>query len=206
VGSPIELTASLVDGAAYRWTGPNGFTSTLQNPTVPNAIAAAGGTYSVTVTVNGCTSPAATVDVAINPAFDFTLTSTAPSGCGTQDGRIIVTPSVAGTYRYRVNNGAFSLSADVLTNLTAGTYTVYLENDAGCVVQKTHQLVGPGGFTATAAHTNEMACGAEDGTITVTASPPVPATSTPSAGPAERRTIPKAALLLSATWSRVLTK
>jgi gliding motility-associated-like protein len=48
---------------------------------------------------------------------------------------------------------------------------VYLKNAAGCVVQKTHQLAGPGGFTATAAGTNEMACGAQDGTITVTVAP-----------------------------------
>ncbi|MBD0259084.1 MAG: hypothetical protein ICV83_25475, partial [Cytophagales bacterium] len=170
-GGTITLTASTVAGATYAWTGPNGFTSSQQNPTVPNATAAAGGTYSVTATANGCTSPATAVDVAINPAFDFTLSSTAPTGCGAQDGRITVTPSVAGTYLYRLDNGAFNSSADVLTNLSAGTYTVYLKNDAGCEVQKTHQVVGPGGFTATAAHTNEMACGAEDGTITVTASP-----------------------------------
>jgi gliding motility-associated-like protein len=171
VGSPIELTASLVNGASYSWTGPDGFASTQRNPVINAATAAAGGTYSVTVTVNGCTSPAATVNVAINPAFDFTLSSTAPTGCGAQDGRITVTPSVNGTYTYRVNDEEFSASSDVLTNLSAGTYTVSLKNAAGCVVQKTYQLAGPGGFTATAAATNEMACGAQDGTIVVTAAP-----------------------------------
>jgi hypothetical protein len=113
----------------------------------------------------------ATVNVTVNPAFDFILSGTAPTGCDTQDGRLIVTPSVAGTYLYKVNNEAPSLSSDVLDNRPAGTYTVSLTNDAGCVVQKTYQLVSPGGFTATASHTNETACGAEDGTITVTASP-----------------------------------
>jgi|GEM_PF-4888867 len=171
VGSPIELAASLVDGAAYNWTGPDGFASTLRNPVINAAAAASAGTYSVTVTVNGCTSPAAAVNVTVNPAFDFTLSGTAPTGCGAQDGRINVTPSVAGTYSYRVDNGAFSPSSDVLTNLSAGTYTVYLRNAAGCVVQQTYQLAGPGGFTAAAVSTNEMACGAADGTITVTPSP-----------------------------------
>jgi hypothetical protein len=61
VGSTLQLYASSVAGAtAYAWTGPNGFTSSSQNPTIPNATLAATGTYSVTVTVNtGCTSATA---------------------------------------------------------------------------------------------------------------------------------------------------
>ena len=54
-GSTLSLTASTVSGATYAWTGPNGFTSTAQNPTIPDATTAATGTYSVTATVNGCT-------------------------------------------------------------------------------------------------------------------------------------------------------
>src|SRR6185369_8520188 len=33
VGGTLQLTASTVAGAAYAWTGPNGFTSSLQSPT-----------------------------------------------------------------------------------------------------------------------------------------------------------------------------
>jgi hypothetical protein len=60
-------TASLVNGqsitftpnlASYSWTGPNGFASALQNPSVSNATATEEGTYTVVVTnpVNGCSS------------------------------------------------------------------------------------------------------------------------------------------------------
>jgi PKD repeat protein len=59
-GSTLDLTASTVAGATYSWTGPNGFSSSQQNPTIANASAAASGTYSVTVTVNGCASAAGT--------------------------------------------------------------------------------------------------------------------------------------------------
>ena len=69
-------TASLVNGqsitftpnvASYAWTGPNGFTSSLQNPTTPS-IALAAGVYSVTATnvATGCTSPASTTTVVVN--------------------------------------------------------------------------------------------------------------------------------------------
>ncbi|MCP9767537.1 hypothetical protein EGI22_06410, partial [Lacihabitans sp. LS3-19] len=37
----------------YLWTGPNGFTSTLANPTIPNAQPSNSGVYTLTVTKNG---------------------------------------------------------------------------------------------------------------------------------------------------------
>jgi uncharacterized repeat protein (TIGR01451 family) len=67
VGETLQLTASAVAGATYAWTGPNGFVSALQNPTIPNATLAAAGLYSVTVTLDGCTSAPATTTAEVNP-------------------------------------------------------------------------------------------------------------------------------------------
>ncbi|MEY3442794.1 MAG: hypothetical protein RLZZ519_1075, partial [Bacteroidota bacterium] len=66
IGSAINLTASTVSGATYAWTGPNGFTSTAQNPTISGATLIMGGTYTVTATVNGCTSTASTTLVNVS--------------------------------------------------------------------------------------------------------------------------------------------
>jgi len=44
LGSDLELTAS--GGTSYSWTGPNGFTSTEQNPIIPNANTTNNGEYS----------------------------------------------------------------------------------------------------------------------------------------------------------------
>ena len=63
IGGTINLTASNITGATYNWTGPNGFASTAQNPTINNATINMVGTYSVTATVNGCTSNPATTTV-----------------------------------------------------------------------------------------------------------------------------------------------
>jgi beta-glucanase (GH16 family) len=65
-GMTLNLTASPVAGASYNWTGPNGFTSSNQNPSIINATTNASGIYSVMATVGGCTSTAATTMVTVN--------------------------------------------------------------------------------------------------------------------------------------------
>jgi Ig-like domain CHU_C associated/Metallo-peptidase family M12/Reprolysin family propeptide len=55
-GSTFPLSVTLVAGATYAWTGPSGFTSSLRNPTLTSVSANQSGTYSVVVTVNGCSS------------------------------------------------------------------------------------------------------------------------------------------------------
>jgi hypothetical protein len=62
-GGSIALTAS--GGTSYEWSGPSGFTSTEQNPIIPNALPAMAGTYSVKI--SGCGDPVVkTVDVAVS--------------------------------------------------------------------------------------------------------------------------------------------
>jgi hypothetical protein len=70
-GSTLNLTATTVAGGTYAWTGPNGFVSALEDPSIANATTAASGVYSVTVTVNGCTSPASTTTALVNNCGDI---------------------------------------------------------------------------------------------------------------------------------------
>jgi hypothetical protein len=63
------LGVTAITGATYSWTGPNGFTSSQQNPIVSaNSTSAMAGVYSVTSTVNGCTSPSSVTIASINPS------------------------------------------------------------------------------------------------------------------------------------------
>jgi hypothetical protein len=81
IGGTITLTASTIDGATYLWTGPNGFSSTEQNPTIPNATLAMAGDYSITVIAGGCTSDAGTTTVIVIPSQTLTVTKIG-SGAG----------------------------------------------------------------------------------------------------------------------------
>lgn len=67
-GSAINFTTPAVTGATYAWTGPSSFSSSAQNATQPAATTAMAGTYSLTVTVGGCTSVAGTAAVAVTAA------------------------------------------------------------------------------------------------------------------------------------------
>lgn len=70
----VQFTVASVAGATYAWTGPNNFTSSQQNPTLTNVALQASGTYSVTVTVDGCTSNPAQVALTVGQKPNITIT------------------------------------------------------------------------------------------------------------------------------------
>ncbi len=75
-GSTIQLQASSLPGASYSWSGPNGFTASTQNGSLP-ATMSAGGTYTVATTLNGCTS-SATTTVVVNSTQIPVITQVGP--------------------------------------------------------------------------------------------------------------------------------
>ena len=127
-GATITLTATTVPGAAYSWTGPNGFASTAQNPPIASATTAASGTYSVKVTVNRCTSTAGTTDVIVNP-IPVAPTATV-IGLACEGGILQLSASgvTGATYAWTGPNGFHSdqqfPTIPGLTLAAAGTYYV----------------------------------------------------------------------------------
>jgi len=66
VGTSVNLTVPTIAGATYSWTGPNGFTSTTQNPVLNNIASADTGLYCVTLVTNGCAGTPNCTRVSIN--------------------------------------------------------------------------------------------------------------------------------------------
>jgi gliding motility-associated-like protein len=64
-GDTIKLTANNVPGATYNWTGPNSFTSNIQNPFVIVTGTANAGSYFLFLTGGGCTSANSFVNVSV---------------------------------------------------------------------------------------------------------------------------------------------
>jgi len=138
----LETTLSLSGGpdgmATYAWTGPDGYTSALQNPTVSSAATAAmAGVYTlVTTNTYGCQN-SATTNVVVNPLPSPTATSNSPV-C--EDDLLSLTGGQNGmaSYLWAGPDGYSSAeqSPVVSNNATlamAGDYTLTVINNNGCV-------------------------------------------------------------------------
>jgi hypothetical protein len=79
-GSNLNLTAQ-GSGSSYQWTGPS-FSSSLQNPAINNVTIAAQGSYSVTTSLNGCTSSPMSTNIVINPMPIISFKSSNSPICG----------------------------------------------------------------------------------------------------------------------------
>jgi gliding motility-associated-like protein len=126
VGSNLELTAS--GGTNYLWTGPNGFTSTEQNPVIPNATTSHNGQYSCTITGTGGCDDTLNIDVIVGdstvPIANIQNLPTITGYCNT-----IITDIPTGT-----DNCSGSIIATTTSPLTysiSGNYTiVWIYEDA----------------------------------------------------------------------------
>jgi len=136
------LSLSVNASNQYAWTGPNGFTSNLQNPLITNASPAATGVYSVTVTnIQGC-SDTKTVSAVVNALPVPTITSNSPV-CALQP--INFTGGGGTVYNWTGPSGFTSGSQNpniaVSTTVNAGTYTLVVTDNNNCSNVATHNVV-----------------------------------------------------------------
>jgi len=66
-GDTIRLFAATVLDVTYRWIGPNGFSSTNQNPVIPQAAFANGGIYRLITEMDGCSSDTTSTVIYVYP-------------------------------------------------------------------------------------------------------------------------------------------
>lgn len=139
-GQTLNLTATPIPGATYAWSGPAGFTSTQQNPSIPNATPANSGTYRL-IAANNNGIDTAFVDVVVNPKPTASYTAT-PLVCQGQTVNFNASASqpVPGinSYQWSYTGGIVNQTTTVpnTTNTynTPGTYNTRLivSTAAGC--------------------------------------------------------------------------
>lgn len=69
----IHLLATTVPDASYVWSGPNGFSSTQQNPIIENVTPANNGFYTVKAVANGCESANIALEIKVNTLPQVTV-------------------------------------------------------------------------------------------------------------------------------------
>lgn len=130
-GMTLNLNAGAVANG-YNWTGPNGFSSTSQNPSINNITLAGSGTYSLLISsVSGCTAAAVTI-VTVNPIPIPTANNNSPI-CEKQT--LNFTAGGGSSYFWSGPNGFNSLNQNpqlpnALVNMS-GNYTVTVTQN-GC--------------------------------------------------------------------------
>jgi hypothetical protein len=125
----LNLTCN--DGTSWSWTGPNGFTSSSQNPTLNNVTQASAGTYTVVVTdINGC-SDTKSINVVISTSVTPTFNTPSPVCLGSTLNPLPTTSNngIQGEWSPALNNSAttnytFTTNPGQCASTTSLTITV----------------------------------------------------------------------------------
>jgi hypothetical protein len=147
-GETVTLTASGYPGATYSWTGPNGFSSSLQSPTFP-ATPAAAGTYSVAIQAYGCSLPGASVYVSVGHAISSAITVSLANGTAS-----VPDAGPGALYVWSLtnanltsSNGGRSITFTYSASTPQVSFLVTISNAAGCSETGTLTVPVQGFFT-----------------------------------------------------------
>ena len=171
-GETLNLMASSTGGVlpyTFNWSGPNSFTSTLQNPSITNTDSLLNsGMYYLTVTDDAGCVDTTHIHVAINKLSINALATDA--SCGVSNGQIDLTISV-GFSPFTIdwdNDGTGDNDDDEdLTGLGAGTYNVTVTDSDGCSASTSASVGSAGSVTLAETHIDET-CTVSNGSIDLT--------------------------------------
>jgi hypothetical protein len=170
-----DASLSVNNGTSWSWSGPHGFTSNAQNPTVSTsvfALAEAGAqTYTVVVTyANGCTETATTSLVLLDcsctpPTLSTTHTNVTCFGANNGTIDLTITGGVA-PYSIAWSNSA---TTEDLSGLAPGSYKAVVTESGGCKDSITVTITQPAAALAsTFTSVNATCFGSTNGSINLT--------------------------------------
>jgi gliding motility-associated-like protein len=141
VGDTVRLTAAFVDATAtYRWTGPDGFSSSSQNPvfvSTPNS----GGEYSLIATVGPCNYKPSKTTLVITPTPKHQVFISPLSICEGSDLNVdILREALSITYLWSGNGVSLINQGLTIPNVqqgSSGAYVLTAESDNGCITKDT---------------------------------------------------------------------
>ena len=127
-GSILNLNGSATDANIWNWTGPNGFSSTLQNPTISNITSAAEGVYYLSAGNSNCGFASAVFTSSVllygNPVTTAISNNSHFSFSANWDALIGATSYILDVSA----NSSFSSFVSGFNNLNVGNVTTYTVN------------------------------------------------------------------------------
>ncbi|MFM9984311.1 MAG: T9SS type A sorting domain-containing protein [Flavobacteriales bacterium] len=134
-GGTIQLTGTASGATTFAWTGPNGFTSSQQNPSITGAASAHQGSYYFTASNGSCSAITSVVFVPVHTFPSVSAASSVTSGCAGVTSNLTATHSNPGYTVYEEkfngstsgwttqNNSTGGTPADAAWTLRTSTYT-----------------------------------------------------------------------------------
>jgi hypothetical protein len=133
-GDTLELFASFINNATYKWNGPDNFTSSIQNPIIKNTSTFSTGTYTVILNNNSGCSDTANVIVTVNPKPTITVKPNQITICFGKS--VTLTANGASTYSWSPAAGLNSITGNSVIaspTIITTTYTVTGIDANGCI-------------------------------------------------------------------------
>jgi len=137
-GQQLELSVTSPTATTYSWTGPNSFTSNIQNPVIPNAQAVNEGTYTVTISDGSC-STTLSITVALSGSVNPVITAGGPycaNGAPVTLSASMAGGTWSGTGITNAATGTFDPSV-----AGVGTHTITYDITGGCSGSDTQDFV-----------------------------------------------------------------
>jgi len=129
-GQPLQLYA--FEGNTFQWTGPNGFTSTVQSPIIDKAAQnAESGLYTVTINFLGCQSTSST-QVTVLPPIQPVVTPDTVICQGTTATLTAAQSQNATTFTWSPSTGLNTTNEPTVTAAPTQTTQYTVELDNGC--------------------------------------------------------------------------
>jgi hypothetical protein len=151
-GSSVNFSASGLSSSSntftYQWSGPNGFTSNLQNPTLTNVNNLNIGTYTISILETNLCSATATTSVVVNSKPSIpTLTADILQICKSENATLTGTCSaVTDIFRWSTaasNQTSLLTLTNTHTRTVAepGIYKAFCESNKGCVSDEANIVI-----------------------------------------------------------------
>lgn len=123
-GQNIQLGTTST-GVTYNWSGPNNFTSGVQNPVITTAGIANAGQYTLKVSDGTCSSNEVSVVVDVADLDNFTITSPVASNTICQGSSLTLTVGAASGHQYQWIKDGVDIGGQVGVNLVVTQQGIY---------------------------------------------------------------------------------
>ena len=173
-GDTLQLSALNSQWANYLWSGPQGFSSTIYNPSIANISSSNSGVYELDVSFNGssCLLSNITNSLVVNPNPVINVNSVNNVSCfGLANGAISTNAIGANPLNYSWTSGQ---TVSSITGLAPGLYSLVVTDNNSCQTDTSIQITQPDLLEVSAAVTSnyngtDISCfGSNDGTVSST--------------------------------------